>query len=272
MGRNFDQADPGQRAEQPGGGQGKRQEHKVAAVCREHLPLGDGQRGGNGHRGDHGIAVRFEKVGPHAGHVAHVVAHIVGDDPRIARVVLGNTRFDFADQIRANVSRFGENSAADTIKDGDQRSSHREAVDHVHILLRGAEEDEKGAHPEQAHRSHGKPHDRSSEEGRGQGRPGAFVVRGQSGADVHMGRRIHPDVAGHRGGRRAAEEGQCLPRVLQGEQSADHHGERADEQKFTAHENHGAVVDLTGNFGHPPFSSRFQDDAAVSDESNGQSG
>ena len=272
MGRDFDQADPGQRAEQPRGGQRERQEHEIAAVRGEHLPLRDGQRGGNGHRGDHGIAVRFEKVGPHAGHVAHIVTHVVRNDPGIAGIVLGNTRFDFAHEVGADVRRLGENAAADAVKDGDERSAHGEAVDDVHIFLRGAEEDEKGPHPKQAHRSHGEPHDRSAEEGGGQGRPGAFVVGGEGRADVHIRRRIHANKAGHRGSRRAEKESQCLPRIFQREQTSDHHGKPADEQDFATHEDHGAVVDLTGNLGHAPLASRFKDDAAVGDKGNGQSG
>jgi len=45
-----------------------------------------------GHGGDHGAAVRFEQIGPHARHVAHVV----GDDTGIARVILGDAFLNFA--------------------------------------------------------------------------------------------------------------------------------------------------------------------------------
>ncbi|OIQ72777.1 hypothetical protein GALL_455900 [mine drainage metagenome] len=72
------------------------------------------------HGGNHGHSVGFEQVGGHAGAIAHVVAHIVGNHCRVARVVFGNAGFDLADQVGTDVGALGENSAAETGKYRDQ--------------------------------------------------------------------------------------------------------------------------------------------------------
>ncbi len=64
------------------------------------------------HGGDHRHRVGFEQVGSHAGAVADVVAHVVGNHRRVARVILGNAGFDLADQVRAHVGTLGEDAAA----------------------------------------------------------------------------------------------------------------------------------------------------------------
>ena len=47
------------------------------------------------------IIVGLEQVGGHAGAVADVVAHVVGDGGGVAGVVLGDARLDLADQVGA---------------------------------------------------------------------------------------------------------------------------------------------------------------------------
>ena len=70
--------------------------------------------------------VGFEEVGGHAGAVADVVADVVRDDGRIARIVFGNARFDFADEVGADVGGLGEDAAAETREHRDQRAAERE--------------------------------------------------------------------------------------------------------------------------------------------------
>ena len=55
------------------------------------------------HHGDRGDRVGLEQVGRHAGAVADVVAHVVGDHGRVARVVLGDAGLDLADDVGADV-------------------------------------------------------------------------------------------------------------------------------------------------------------------------
>jgi hypothetical protein len=61
--------------------------------------------------------VGLEQVGGHAGAVANVVANVVGDHCRVARVIFGNAGFDFAHQVGTDVSALGENAAAQAGED-----------------------------------------------------------------------------------------------------------------------------------------------------------
>ena len=60
-------------------------------VARKHEGRGT-QRG----RGEDRAAVALVQVGAHAGHVAHVVAHVIGNGGGVARVVFRYARLYFA--------------------------------------------------------------------------------------------------------------------------------------------------------------------------------
>ena len=75
--------------------------------------------------------VGLEQVGRHAGAVADVVADVVGDHRRVARVVLGDAGLDLADQVGADVGALGEDAAAETREDRDQRGAEGEADQRV---------------------------------------------------------------------------------------------------------------------------------------------
>ena len=78
-------------------------------------------------RGDEGDLVALEQVGGHAGAVADVVAHVVGDGGRVAGVVLGDARLDLADEVGADVGGLGEDAAADSQEQREQRAAEAEA-------------------------------------------------------------------------------------------------------------------------------------------------
>ena len=78
------------------------------------------------HRDADGDDIGFEQVGGHAGAVADIVADIVGDHRRVAGIVLGNSGLDLADQVGADVGGLGEDAAAETGEDRNQRSAERE--------------------------------------------------------------------------------------------------------------------------------------------------
>ena len=99
--------------------------HVEAAVgCRE-------QQAAEHHRRDDRDRVGLEQVGRHAGAVADVVADVVGDHRRVARIVFGNAGFDLADEIGADVGALGEDAAAETREDRDQRAAEGEADQRV---------------------------------------------------------------------------------------------------------------------------------------------
>jgi hypothetical protein len=75
------------------------------------------------HRGNDGHRISLEQVRGHAGAVADVVAHVVGDHRGIARIVLGNARFDLAHQIGADVRTLGEDAPSQPRENRDQRAA-----------------------------------------------------------------------------------------------------------------------------------------------------
>ena len=90
------------------------------------------------HRGDQRHGESLEEICGHAGAVPHVVADVVGDHRRIARVVLGNARFHLADQVRADIGPLGEDAAAEPSEDRNKRSAESKAHERLDdVTVRG---------------------------------------------------------------------------------------------------------------------------------------
>ena len=85
------------------------------------------------HHGRHGgHREGLEQVRRHAGAIADIVAHIVGDGGGVARVIFGNARLDLAHHVAADIGALGEDAAAQTGEDRDQRSAEAEANQRFH--------------------------------------------------------------------------------------------------------------------------------------------
>ena len=113
------------------------------AGARQQVAEEDGPDGGDG--------VGLEEVGGHAGAVADVVAHVVGDDRRVARVVLGDAGLDLADQVGADVGALGEDAAAEPREDRDQRRAEGQADQRLEYFMQRddpADAVRRGAHQE----------------------------------------------------------------------------------------------------------------------------
>ena len=67
-------------------------------------------------------AVDSKRSAPRPGAVADVVAHEVGDDGRVARVVLGDAGLDLADEVGADVGGLGVDAAAELREERDERA------------------------------------------------------------------------------------------------------------------------------------------------------
>ena len=121
----------GQDAEHRSGKAGRLKEHGE----EEHRAsiLGD-QRERNDHTGDDIVRERLEQVCASAGTVADVVAHQIGDDSRVARVVLGNIRLDLADEICSDVGCLGIDASTDLGKEGCKAGAESKADEGVWIL------------------------------------------------------------------------------------------------------------------------------------------
>ena len=89
---------------------------------------------GEHHRRDDRDRIGLEEVGRHAGAVADIVADIVRDRGGVARIVLRDAGFDLADQVAADVGALGEDAAAETREDRDQRCAEAERDERVDDL------------------------------------------------------------------------------------------------------------------------------------------
>ena len=216
------------------------------------------RRGRDGDGRHDGSDVRLEDVGPHPGHVAHVVAHEIGERRGVSRIVLGNAGLHLADEIGAHVGRFGIDSAAHACKEGNRTGAHREPVDD-HRLFRVTVQKEQHAHTQQAQAGHGEAHHRTAGKRHAQGGCLALLIGGIRGAHVGLGGCFHPektgayrtDCAGQKGEGRA--EGPDADR----KQDEYRHDEDRKHEVFALQKRHGAFVDGIRNLPHPVRTGRF---------------
>ena len=222
-------ADRGQDADR---GDGQRVHHAGGGEVAE-------QDRAENHGGDHGHRIGLEQVGRHAGAVADIVADVVGDGRRIARIVLGNAGLDLADEVAADVSTLGEDAAAETGEDRDQRSAEAERHQRVDDDAVGGgmaeelgEDQEIDADAEQSQAGNQHAGDRARAEGDGKTRRQA-LGRSLRGARIGAYRDHHADEAG-----RTGEDG--------ADQEADADGDRQepgdDDEHHDADRGNGGVL------------------------------
>ncbi len=194
--RRFDEEAADDRAEDRDGAQRERVEHRVDRCGRD-------QQRAEHHGGDDRDRIGLEQVGRHARAVTDVVADVVGDHGRVARIVLRNAGFDLADQIGADVGAFGEDAAAEPREDRDQRGAERKADQRrqqlgqrraVCQISTGRQEPVERRNAEQPEADHEHPGDRAAAERHVE--RGADAARGGlRGAHVGAHRDIHADKA-----------------------------------------------------------------------------
>ena len=152
------------------------------------------------HHGDGGHGVRLEQVGGHAGAVADVVADVVRDHGRVARVVLRDPRLDLAHEIGADVGGLRVDAAAEPGEDGDERAAEGESDEVLDRLVRGVA-DPGGEDPvvagdaEQAEPDHDEARDRAGAEGDVERRRQPMAGRLRR-PHVRAHGDVHPDEAG----------------------------------------------------------------------------
>ena len=117
VGAELDEERAGDRGEDADAGDRQRIDHRRSGQ------VADEEDRGEHHGRDHGHRIGLEQVGRHAGAIADIVADVVGDGRRVAGVVLGNARFDLADKVATDVGALGEDAAAETGEDRDQRGA-----------------------------------------------------------------------------------------------------------------------------------------------------
>ena len=207
------------------------------------------------HDRDGGDRVGLEQVGRHAGAVADVVAHVVGDHGRVARVVLRDAGLDLADEVGADVGRLREDAAAETGEHRDQRAAEAEADERVDgLLLRLA--DERGEDPvvagdaDQREADDEQARDRAAAEGDGERRRDAAARRlGDAGVRAH--RDVHADVAGRAGEDAADHEADRHRDVLdEDERDGEHDADDRDRRVLPVQVGARALLHRAGDAHH----------------------
>ncbi len=217
------------------------------------------------HHGDRGDRVGLEQVGGHAGAVADVVADVVGDHRRVARIVLGNPRLDLADQIGADVGGLGEDAAAEPGEDRDQRAAEPEAdqsVDRVLVGAAGGNEDSVVAgDAEQRQADDQQTGDRAALEGDVESRRDAAASRlGDAGVGPH--REVHADETGSAREDTADHEAdRGLPVLQEQEHDRNRHRDRADDRVLAAQVGAGAFLHGARDLLHALVARRLREQA-----------
>ena len=211
---------------------------------------------------DDGADVGFEEVSAHTGDVTDVVTDVIGDGSGVTRIVFGDTGFDFADEVGADVSSFCVDTAAAPCEECDGGSTEAKAREDfeetVHILgkfsLKIDEEETDDAEKSEADDGH--THDSATAKGDGEGfseaRPG-----GIGSSDVCFCGDAHTEVTGGGTADGTDDVGngdEPAAGGIDGVDGAEDHsndGNKDDEDfVFGIQEGHCAFVDVTGNFFH----------------------
>jgi len=143
--------------------------------------------------------VRFEQVGAHAGDVAHVVAHVVGDDGRVARIILGDAGLHLADEIGSDIGRLGIDAAADAGEERDAAGTEPKGGDErrrVRHFQRLDEHEEEDRHAQQSKAGHGEAHHCAAAERKAQRSRHTAGARRLRGPCVRRRSDSHADEAG----------------------------------------------------------------------------
>ena len=172
--------------------------------------------------------VALEDVGAHAGDVAHVVADVVGNGGGVTRIVFGDTCFDLADQVSADVGSLGEDATAHTAKERNRAGAQTEGGNDLVGIFGGRplnKEQVEEAQAEKAQARHGEAHDRATLECERQGLLWAFD-RGLRSPGV--GHRCDGHASPARTGRQNCADhiADCRERV---QQDGDEHDHDEDE-------------------------------------------
>jgi hypothetical protein len=196
-GAELDEEGAGDRGDDADRADGERKDHHGAEDGR----TGEEDRRQH-HGGDRGHRIGLEQVGGHAGAVADVVADVVGNRRRVARIVFRNAGFHLADEVAADVRALGEDAAAETGEDGNQRSAEAERdqrVDHQAavrcIAERAGEDGVVDRNAEQRETRHQHAGDGAGLEGELEA-AGERADRSLRGAHIGAHGNVHADEAG----------------------------------------------------------------------------
>ena len=202
---------------------------------------------GQDHGGDDGDDIGLEQIGRHAGAVADIVADVVRDHRGIARVVLGDARLDLADEVGADVRALGEDAAAETREDRDQRGAEAERHQRIDqgAAARPLAQQEAVVAGDRQQGEAGDEHARHRSRFERDRQPlGQALARRLGRADVGADGDVHADIA-----RRARQDraDQVTDGHMPAEQEVQHHGDHdaddADRRVLPVEIGAGAFLD-----------------------------
>ena len=209
------------------------------------------------HHGDRGHGIGLEQVRSHAGAVADVVADVVRDHGRVARIVLGDAGLDLPDQVGADVCGLRVDAAAETGEDGDERAAEGQSDQVVDRRVRRVVQP-TGEHPvvpgdaEQGQTDDHHARDRARPERDVQRRLEPSTRRFGS-PQVRTDRDVHSDESGARGEDRADQEadGRAPAQlVVEAEEQERHDRNGGDGHVLPAQVGRGAFLDCLGDLLH----------------------
>ena len=223
------------------------------------------QNGAEHHGGGDRHHIGLEQVCGHAGAIADIVAHIVRDGGGVARIVFRNAGFDFPDHVAANVSALGENAAAKTREDGDQRRAKRQGDQPVHhraafgrMPHRSDEDHVVTGEPDKRETGHQHAGNRARAESNRQAFLQAFTG-GLRRAHIRPHRHQHADKTGGAGknGADCKTERRNKIKLESGQQNQKHHRSRNGDCRILLIEiGLRAFLNSGGDFPHPVCSGR----------------
>ena len=117
-----------------------------------------------GHGGDDRTHIGLKEVCAHAGHIAHIVAHVVSDRAGVAGVILGDARFHFADEVCTHIGGFGEDTATHAREERDGRGAEAEAEHMLQAFRRNPKPHREAGHAGQGQTNHAHAHDHARAE------------------------------------------------------------------------------------------------------------
>ena len=234
------------------------------AGLEEHVIRQDDARGDGAH-------VALQKIRAETRHVAHVVAHVVGDGGRVAGIVLGDVGLGLAHQIRAHVGGLGVDAAAHAVEhghDGAAQGIARErhgkgdkaqpqvvgiaGLGHIELPQPQAKNQIDQEKPQQREAAHAKTHDRAAPEGNFQRLSNVVGLPGLVGdANVGIGGNFHAHKTGT--ARHHCAHNERNGGLPHGDHRKDHGNNQDDHQQnriFIGDERVGADADGSGNFLH----------------------
>ena len=186
---------------------GQREEHGVPTRLRERVVRPCNGCGRDDQRGAGTLREGAEEVGAHAGNVAHVVAHVVGDGGGIVGIVLIEARNDLAHQVRTDVGGLGVDAAADAAEHRHGAAAQaiaRRAVEQnlpvVGFRVDGAVEAQQRPQNQNAQGAERVAHHAAATEGGVEAQGVAAVGAGQGGAGVGVSGHHHTEEAAEHGG------------------------------------------------------------------------